>query len=475
MVPLSSPAPILTSIRTRWSSPSTDDQFVVQNPATGQTVTVVQGAGPDEVDQAVRAAHGAHLRWKRRSARERGRCLRLVAEAVRAHADELAALESLELGTPIAQARELDVQAAAGIFDRFAGAIEEPARSDRDDLTTLEPYGVIAGFVPFARPSFGTAATVAPALAVGNAVVLRPPEQAPSVVLRMVELIRSVLPDRVLHATPGRSEVGAALAGNRLVGKVAFAGPPRTGAAVLRTVAPILTPALIEPGGRNPMVVLDDADQRRAVLAALDGGFFDHGAPALRILVQHSAIDEFEDRLSAVVRRLRVGDGADPRTDVGPLPTRAQQEQTLDYLSIGVAEGARIAAQAPVPEGPPLADGFFVAPTVLTDVTPRMRVAREEFYGPVVTLTPFTDEDEAVRIANGARFARAAAVFTRDDRRALEVGRRMRANAVLVNTGVGRLRRENPREELAEYGYTKTIRLADGAPYWPAAARALEG
>jgi acyl-CoA reductase-like NAD-dependent aldehyde dehydrogenase len=492
-------APTLTRTRTRWSSASTDDQFVVSNPSTGQTVTVVQGAGPEEVDQAVRAAHAAHLQWKRRTARERGRFLRQIADVIRAHADELAALESLEMGKPITQARNFDVEAAIAIFEYFGSLVEVLPSQARDygpvlDVTTLEPYGVIAGIVPFNWPPIHTAGKVAPALAVGNAVVLKPPEQTPSVVLRMVELIQSVLAERVVHALPGRGEVGAALAGHRLVGKVSFTGSPRTGAAVLRTAAGNLTPTLMELGGKNPLVVFDDANLHEALLAAIDGGFFNQGeacTAASRILVQDNIYADFEAKLCAAVSRLRVGDGADPVTDVGPLVTRPQQKQVLDYLRIGVAEGARIAAQAPLPEDPRLADGFYVAPTVLTDVTPGMRVAREEIFGPVVTLIRFTDEDEAVRIANGTPFGLVAAVFSQNGDRALRVGRRIKAGTVFVNNyhrislgtgfgGVGRsgFGREHAQETLAEYGYTKTIRLVanhDELPYWSAASRVLAG
>jgi betaine-aldehyde dehydrogenase len=489
--------PTLMRTRTRWSSASTDDQFVVENPATGQTVTVVQGAGPDEVDQAVRTAHAAHLRWKQRPARERGAYLREIADLIRAHADELAALESLEMGKPITQARRFDIEAAISIFEYFGSVVEVLPNQARDygpvlDVTTLEPYGVIAGIVPFNWPPIHTAGKVAPALAVGNAVVLKPPEQTPSVVLRMVELMQSVLPERVVHAVPGRGEVGAALAGHRLVGKVSFTGSPRTGSAVLRTAAGNLTPTLMELGGKNPLVIFDDANVHEALLAAVDGGFFNQGeacTASSRILVQDSIYAEFEEKLCAAVTRLRVGDGADPGTDVGPLVTRAQQKQVLDYLKIGVAEGARIAAQAPLPDDPRLADGFYVPPTVLTNVTPRMRVAREEIFGPVVALIPFTDDDEAVRIANSTPFGLVAAVFTQDNDRALRVSRRIRAGAVFVNNyvriavgtgfgGVGHsgFGREHAQETLAAYGYTKTIRLAanrDELPYWPAAARVL--
>ena len=291
----------LTRTRTRWSSASTDDQFVVENPATGQAVTVVQGAGPVEVDQAVRKAYVAHPRWKQRPARERGAYLRKIADIIRAHADEIAALESLEMGKPITQARQFDVEAAIAIFEYFASAVEAMPSQARDygpvlDISTLEPYGVIAGIVPFNWPPIHTAGKVAPALAVGNAIVLKPPEQAPSVVLRMVELIASVLPDQVVHVVPGRGETGAALAGHRLIGKVSFTGSPKTGSAVLRTAANNLTPALMELGGKNPLLVFDDANLPEALLAAVDGGFFNQGeacTAASRILVQDNIYREF--------------------------------------------------------------------------------------------------------------------------------------------------------------------------------------
>jgi betaine-aldehyde dehydrogenase len=493
----------VTVTRTRWSSASANDQFVVENPATGERVAVVQGAGPDQVDQAVRAAHAAHLDWKERPSRQRGRYLRKAAEVIRAHADEIAALESLEMGKPITQARQFDVEAAISIFEYFGSLVEVLPSQARDygpvfDLTTLEPFGVIAGIVPFNWPPIHTAGKTAPALAVGNAIVLKPPEQTPSVVLRMVELIQSVLPSDLakdlVQVVPGTGAVGAALAGHPLVGKVSFTGSPQTGSAVLRTAADNLTPTLMELGGKNPLLVFDDADLQEALLAAIDGGFFNQGeacTASSRILVQDTIFAEFESRLATAVSRLRVGDGADPATDVGPLVTAAQQKRVLDYLDIGVAEGARIAAQAPLPSDPRLANGFYVPPTLLTDVTADMRVATEEIFGPVVTLIPFSGEDEAVRIANGTQFGLVAAVFTQDSDRVMRVGRQIRAGTVFVNnyvrvavgTGFGGIGhsgfgREHAQETLAEYGYHKTVRLAhrrDELPRWAAADRVLEG
>jgi acyl-CoA reductase-like NAD-dependent aldehyde dehydrogenase len=207
-----------------------------------------------------------------------------------------------------------------------------------------------------------------------------------------------------------------------LVGKVSFTDSPGTGSVVLRTAAANLTPTLMELGGKNPLLVFDDADIHQALLAATDGGFFNQGeacTASSRILFQDNIFAEFAAKLAAAVSRLRVGDGADPATEVGPLVTAAQQKRVLDYLDIGVAEGARIAAQAPLPTDPRLANGFYVPPTVLTDVTPDMRVATEEIFGPVVTLTPFADEDEAVRTANGTPFGLVAGVFSQDSDRVL--------------------------------------------------------
>jgi acyl-CoA reductase-like NAD-dependent aldehyde dehydrogenase len=482
--------------RTRWSSECDEHQFVVENPATGRPVARIQGAASAQVDRAVRAAHAAHQAWRLRPARERGRHLRRVADVIAAHADEIAALESLEMGKPVTQARQFDVETAITIFEYFASMIEVLPSQARDygavfDVTTLEPYGVIAGIVPFNWPPIHTAGKTAPALAVGNAIVLKPPEQTPSVVLRMVELINSVLPEDLVHAVPGGGAVGSALAAHPLVDKVSFTGSPATAASVLHTTADNLTPTLMELGGKNPLLVFEDADIDEALLAAIDGGFFNQGeacTASSRILLHDSIFDDFSARFCAAVQRLKVGDGAEPDTDVGPLVTRAQRQRVMDYLDIGVAEGARIAAQAPLPDDPRLADGFYVPPTVLTDVTPDMRVATEEIFGPVVVLIRFADEQEAVRIANGTEFGLVASIFTRDTDRALRVSRSIRAGAVFVNNyvrvavgtgfgGVGHsgFGREHAQETLAEYGYTKTVRLAgQHPPRWAAATRVLE-
>jgi acyl-CoA reductase-like NAD-dependent aldehyde dehydrogenase len=339
-------------MRSRWSSADKADRFTVLDPATGAPLVTVQGAGEKEVDQAVRTAHDAHFAWKVRTPRERGRWLRKIADAVREHAEEIAALETADNGKPLSQSRQFDVEACIAIFDLFAALCEVMPNQVRDagstlDITTLEPYGVIGAIVPFNWPPLHTAGKLAPALAVGNAIVIKPPEQAPLSVLKVAELAQAVLPDDVVHVVPGTGPVGAHLAGHELVGKISFTGAPTTGTAVLKTAADNLTPTLMELGGKNPFLIFADADLDSAITWAVEGAFFNQGeacTAASRILVHVDVHDVVADRLAAAVRKLRVGRGADAGTHVGPLVTEAQRKRVLDYLDIGTAEGAHIAA-----------------------------------------------------------------------------------------------------------------------------------
>lgn len=331
----------------------------------------------------------------------------------------------------------------------------------------------MAGIVPFNWPPLHAAGRpLAPALAVGNAVVIKPPEQAPLSVLRLVELIASVMPDDIVHVVPGPGSTGAFLAGHPLVGKVSFTGSPATGIAVMKTAAENLTPTSMELGGKNPLLIFDDADLESALPWAVDGGFFNSGeacSAISRLVVHHSLVDEVGQRYGAAVRRLRVGPGTDPSTDVGPMVTAAHRDRVMQYIELGVTEGASIAAQAEVPSD---SSGFYVPPTLLTGVQPTMRVAREEIFGPVVSLIAFDDETDAIRIANGTEFGLLAAVFTGDPARQLRVARALRAGIVCVNTysraslgtpwggsGHSGFGREGAYQTLAEYGHVKTMRL----------------
>ncbi|WP_245401445.1 aldehyde dehydrogenase family protein [Nocardia albiluteola] len=480
-------------LHTRWSSKDEGDRFTVTDPATGAPLVVVQGAGEKEVDRAVRTTHAAQPRWKARTPRERGRWLHAIADAVREHADEIAALETSDNGKPLSQSRRFDVEAAIAIFELFAGLCEAMPGGLRDagttlDLTLLEPFGVVAAIVPFNWPPLHTAGKLAPALAAGNAVVLKAPEQAPLSMLRVIELAQAVLPDDVVHVVPGTGRIGATLAGHELVGKISFTGAPSTGRAVLHTAADRLTPALMELGGKNPFLIFPDADLDAAIPWAIEAGFFNQGEACTagsRILVHADIHDEVAGRLAAAVRKLRVGRGSDAGTHVGPLVTEAQRRRVLDYIGIGVAEGATIAAQADLPSEPDLAGGYFVRPTLFTGVTREMRIATEEIFGPVIALLPFGDEAEAISIANDTEFGLVAGIFTADSARALRVARAVRAGIVFVNNydraftgtpfgGVGSsgFGREHALETLHEFGYSKSLRMPSGSgefTHWPPA------
>ena len=482
----------------RWSSSDPDDRFVVYDPASGEPLRIVQGGGAAQVDAAVRAADEAQRAWRRRPARERGRALAEVAQVLRGHADELARLETEENGKPLAQSRYTDLEACIGAFEFFGGLAGRLPSSCNDlgpivSIEFLEPYGVVGGILPFNWPPIHFAAKAAPALAVGNTVVLKPGEQAPLTVLRLAELANQVLPADVLQAVPGTAAAGAALAGHPLVRKLSATGSPETGRRVLRAAAEHLTPTLLELGGKNPLLVFEDADLDLAAAGVIEGAYFNQGeacTAASRVLVHEQVHDALVARLGPAVRRLRVGDGLDPATHVGPLVSARQQRQVLEWLEIARAEGAVVAAQAPLPANARLAGGYFVAPTLLTGVGPGSRVAREEIFGPVTCVIPFSDEADAVRSANSTEFGLVAAVYTTDQARAMRVARQIEAGVVFVNnynrnllgTPFGGTRssgygREHAVATLHEFGYTKAIRLPSGLGEplaWPAAAEVLD-
>lgn len=479
---------------TRWSSDRAEDRFPVENPATGQVITTVQGGGAPEIDAAVRAAHRAFTQnWRWRAPSERAELLVRGAEVLASHADELAELESRENGKPVADARRHDIGFLIGAF-RFFGSVADKLPGEFYDTgniytsTVYEPLGVVGGIIPFNWPPIHTGGKIAPALAVGNTVVLKPGEQAPLTVLRIVELLNTVLPPDVLHVVPGTGSVaGQALVAHPLVRMVSFTGSTATGQAVAHAAADRVAPTLLELGGKNAFIVFPDADLELAVRDALDGAFYNKGeacTAASRLLVHRDVHDEFVARLAAGVGALRSGSGADPATHVGPLISKAQQQRVLDYIRIGRAEGARIAAQGALPADPALAGGFFVPPTLFTGVTREMRIATEEIFGPVVTVTAFSSEDDVVEIANASEYGLLAGIYSRDSTLAFRVARRLEVGMVFVNnyfrsilgTPFGGTKhsghgREHAIETLREFTYPKMIRFPTGLaaiPQWRA-------
>lgn len=481
--------------------PASGERFTVDEPATGLPLATVSACGPEEVDAAVRAAKDAfHGDWRWRSSRDRGRLLRSVADLIRRHADELAQLETREMGKPLEQARSYDLVSAIETFEFYGGLAESlngeaVLQGPITTYTVVEPYGTVGAVIPFNWPPVHLAAKAAPALAAGNTVVIKPAEQAPLTVLRMVELINTVLPAGAVNAVPGLGpSAGAALISHRDIGKLTFTGSTETGKRVLAAAAANVTPALLELGGKNALIVFDDADLGAAVGGAIEGMFFNQGeacTAASRILVADRIAAEFMERFCGAVRSLRLGDGLDPSTELGPLVTREQQARVEEYVRIGAEEGAVIVAEGALPTDPRLANGFFVRPIVFSAVSPSMRIAREEIFGPVTVVMTFRDEREAVDLANDSDFGLVAAVFTSNIERAQRLSRLLDAGVVFINnyhrgflgTPFGGMKasgygREHAIGTLREYSRSKSIRLPSGLgeiPMWQAAAARAGG
>jgi acyl-CoA reductase-like NAD-dependent aldehyde dehydrogenase len=474
-----------------WPVPPEAATFAVTEAATGAVLADVVAGGAEEVDAAVASARRAFPAWRDLSGRERGAALRAVAERIRAHADELAELEAREVGKPRRDALRFDVGFSSTAFDYFAGLADTLHGEILDQgpieaRILYEPYGVVAAILPFNWPPIHFAKKTAPALAAGNTVVIKPGEQAPLTVLRMVEIAAEILPPGVLNAVPGIA-AGAALASHPLVERITFTGATATGRRVLQSASENLTFATMELGGKNAAIVLPDADLDSALDVVVEGMFYNQGeacTSTARILVHDSLHDEFLARFAERVLALRVGDGLDPDTDIGPMVDARQQERVLDYLRIAQEEGARIVAQGEVPDAPRLAEGYWVPPTVLADVSPDSTVGQEEIFGPIALVMRYTEVDEAIDIANGTAYGLTAALCTRDEAAAWQLARRLEAGMVFVNNYMRRaflgspfggvkgsgFGRENAAETLREFVRAKNVRFPSGRgtiPVWP--------
>jgi acyl-CoA reductase-like NAD-dependent aldehyde dehydrogenase len=475
-----------------WVEPARATWFDVLEPSTGGLLAKVVAADDELVDRAVRDARRAYDEdWRHRTPRERGALLREVAGVIREHADELGELEAREVGKPRRDALKFDVSFSSAGFDYYGG-LADTLHGDLLDQgpiearVSYEPYGVVAAILPFNWPPIHFTKKSAPALAAGNTVVVKPGEQAPLTVLRLVELANQVLPPGVVNAVAGLS-AGALVAGHPAVERITFTGATATGRKVLRSAAENLTYATMELGGKNALLVLEDADMDVAVRTSIEGMFYNQGeacTSTARILVHRSRHDEFVERFVEATNRLVVGDGLDPDTDIGPMVDAAQQAKVLGHIESALSEGAKIATQGTLPDRADLRAGFWVPPTVLTEVTPTMRVAQEEVFGPVAAIMVFDTEDEAVRIANGTAYGLTAALITTDHFRAGVLAERLEAGMVFVNNYMRRsflgspfggvkgsgFGRENSLQTLHEFVRAKNVRFPSGRgviPTWP--------
>jgi aldehyde dehydrogenase (NAD+) len=417
----------------------------VVNPSTGQVLATVAKATAADIDAAVAAAHRAmeSKAWGGIAPAERGRILQRIAQKLRDRADELARLESEDNGKPLSQART-DVQVAARYFEFYGGVADKimghtiPLSPGFLDYTVREPIGVSAQIVPWNYPIQISARGIAPALAAGCAVVVKPSSEAPMTALRLGALaLECGLPPGVLNVVPGSgAEAGAALASHRDINQLTFTGSVEVGIAVAKMAADNVVPVVMELGGKSPNVVFADADMEVTVKTVANAIFQNAGqtcSAGSRLLIERKAHEQFVEHLAAHATKMRVGPGIeDP--DMGPIISRRQLETIEQYVQIGRQEGAAVAAGGSRPAHLAASGGFYFQPTLLDGVKPDMRVAQEEIFGPVLAIIDFEDLEEAATIANRSQYGLLAGVWTRDINKALALASRIKAGQVYVNT-----------------------------------------
>jgi acyl-CoA reductase-like NAD-dependent aldehyde dehydrogenase len=425
----------------RWSCNDTSLRFAVENPATGKAITTIQAGNAETTNAAVEASQAAYLAWKARAPTERCGFLMRASDELQKNAQELALLLCLENGKPFKDAI-IDVFFLIQVFKYF-GSIADKLPSEFFDQGSFystiiyEPLGVCAGIIPFNWPPIHVGGKLAPCLAAGNTMILKPGEQAPLTAIRIVEILQGVFPPDVVQIVPGLGpEVPQALVHHPLVKMVSLTGSSAVGAKVASAAGSSLTATALELGGKNAFVVFEDANLDVVVRDAVEGAYFNKGeacTASSRILVHKSLYPSFVEKMSAAVLKLKAGDGTDDSTHVGPVVSRERKQQVLEAIELAKSQGARLAAQGIVTTDAHLADGFFVPPTLFADVTPEMAVAVEEVFGPVACVSSFETEDEAVAIVNASRYGLFAGVYSTEFSRAMRVARRIEAGVVLVN------------------------------------------
>ena len=422
------------------------DRFDSLYPATNEVVASLNGASLADVDEAITAADHAFRTsgWAQRKPHERAAVLQRISALIRDNAEALAQRQRLDNGKPINETRAL-VASASGTFQFFASACETleetltPSRGDYLTMSVFEPMGVVAAITPWNSPVASEAQKVAPALAAGNAVVIKPAEVTPLMALELARLCEQAgLPKGLLSVLPGRgSVIGDAITKHPLVKRVSFTGGTATGKHIAHIAADKMMPVSLELGGKSATMVLDDADLDLAVAGVLYGIFSSSGEACIagsRLFVARKLYDEFMQRLTAAAKALRVGDPASESTHMGPLITPKHRESIERYVDLGLSEGGSLRTGGMRPSGDAWARGNYYLPTIIEGLSNRARTAQEEIFGPVLVAMPFDTEDDLLAQANDSLYALAAGIWTRDYKRAWRIARAVQAGTVWINT-----------------------------------------
>ncbi len=432
-------------INGKWQAPLTGETYAPINPANEEAIAPVAKGDERDIDAAVAAARKAFDEgpWPRMSPHERGRLVWKLGDLIQQNLDEMAKLESLCTGKTLFDSGKVEIPFAAEVFRYFAGwatKIHGETLQLRDNAFTFtlrQPVGVVGAIVPWNFPFLLSSWKLGPALAAGNTVVLKPASQTPLTALKFAELVAEAgLPEGVVNVVTGPGgKVGMAMVRDPRVDKIAFTGSTEVGKQIMREAAGTLKRLSLELGGKSPNIVFADADMEAAIRGAMTGIFYNKGevcAAGSRLFLEDKVHDEFMSKLTERVKGLKVGDPMDKSTRMGPVVSRQQMDTVLSYIESGKQEGARLVAgggRASVGNG----KGYFIEPTIFDGVTNRMKIAREEIFGPVLSVIPFKSVEEGIAQGNATTYGLAAAVWTRDVSKALKAARAIRAGTVWVN------------------------------------------
>jgi phenylacetaldehyde dehydrogenase len=431
-----------------WVDAASGRTFTTPNPATGESLATVAEGDAEDIDRAVRAARRAFEEgpWARMTPSDRGRLIWRIGDLILEHVDELAQLETLDNGKPYGVAQVADVPLAADLFHYMAGwatkiegnsiniSVPFAPGANFHAYTLREPIGVVGQIIPWNFPLLMAAWKLGPALAAGNCVVLKPAEQTPLSALRLAELIAEAgVPEGVVNVVTGFGETaGAALAAHNGVDKVAFTGSTEVGKLIVQAAAGNLKKLTLELGGKSPNIVFSDADPEGAIEGAANAIFFNHGQCCVagsRLFVQEDRFEDVVAGVTEIAKSIKLGDGMDPETQMGPLVSDEQLQRVTGFLESGKSDGATA-----LTGGGRRGDrGYFVEPTVLTNTRPDMRVVREEIFGPVVVAAPFQTLDDIAQVANDTPYGLGAGIWTKDISKAHLLAKKIRAGTVWIN------------------------------------------